>query len=563
MQGPEGSQIRKIALHLVRVGTFALIVFLIHRQHAQFRAAVSVEGVAPVSLETAGEFFASPESISKPDGTGLQVVSGADDKELGYVVQTSPKSDHVVGYSGPNNVLIAFGADDRIVGVRLLSSGDTRDHAEQVADDEFFFDSFNALTAEEAARFDEVDAVSGATLTSLAIVEGVVHRLGGTKRPGRFPAEVDVAKATNVFPQAAAMVVYGADTRLLEARDASGASIGLLARTTPHSDKVMGYQGPTDALIALEPDGKTIKGLALNESYDNQPYVRYVAEDEYFLNSFNGWTLEQLAATNLFDAQVEGVSGATMTSVAMAEGMQAAAGKLLEPAPEPTVGAKAWKPRTRDIGTTVVVVLGLVVGFTRFRASKRARIAFQIVLIGYLGFINGDMVSQALLVGWAQNGVAWRFAPGLVLLTAAALIAPVVSKRNLYCRQLCPFGAAQDLVKNRLPWRARLPKRLRMFLEWIPALLLGWVVVAAALRLSVNLAGIEPFDAFVWKVAGASAIAIAVAGLLASLFVPMAYCRFGCPTGALLDFLRFNNRSDQFGVKDAVALALVVLAAAV
>ena len=560
MQGAEGSQIRKIALHLVRVGTFALIVFLIHRQHAAFRAAVSAEGVEPVSLEAAGDFFSAAQTISKPDASGAQVVFGADEEALGYVVQTSPQSDHIVGYSGPNNVLIAFGEDDRIVGARLLGSGDTKDHAEQVRNDEFFLDSFNGLTAEGAARLDDVDAVSGATLTSLAIVEGVVHRLGGTKRPGRFPSELDAAKATNIFPQAATIGVSGADPRLLEAKDPSGASIGLLARTTPHADKVMGYRGPTDALIALESDGRTIKGLALNESYDNQPYVRYVAEDEYFLNYFNGWTLEQLAATNLFDAQVEGVSGATMTSVAMAEGMQAAAQKLIEPAPKAAVGSKAWKPRARDIGTAVVVALGLVLGFTRWRASKRMRIAFQVVLIVYLGFINGDLVSQALLVGWAQNGVAWRFAPGLVLLTAAALIAPVVSKRNVYCRQLCPFGAAQDLLKNRLPWKAKLPKRGRLFLEMIPALLLGWVVIATALHISVNLAGIEPFDAFVWKVAGASAIAIALAGLIASLFVPMAYCRFGCPTGALLDFLRFNNRSDRFGVKDGLAMALVVAA---
>lgn len=556
------TRVRKGLLHLFRVGTFALIVFLIHRQHAAFRAAVSAEGVKPASLETAAGFFPGARSISPPDASGLQTVSGADEKALGHVLQTSPQSDHIVGYSGPNNVLIAFGSDDRIVGTKLLSSGDTRDHAEQVERDEFFLGSFNGLTAAEAAGLDDVDAVSGATLTSLAIAEGVIHRLGGAKRPGRFPTEVGIAKATNLFPKIATIVLSESDPRLLEAKDASGASLGLLARTTPHADKVMGYQGPTDSLMALESDGKTIKGLALNESYDNQPYVRYVAEDEYFLNYFNGWTLESLAGTNLIDAEVEGVSGATMTSVALAEGIQAAARELLQPAPKPTGEAKAWKPRARDIGTTVVVVLGLIMGFTRWRASKWTRIAFQVVLIGYLGFINGDMVSQALLVGWAQNGVAWRFAPGLVLLTAAALIAPVVSKRNVYCRQLCPFGAAQDLLKNRLPWRARLSRRLRVSLEMIPALLLCWVVIAAALHLSVNLAGIEPFDAFVWKVAGASAIAIAVVGMVASLFVPMAYCRFGCPTGALLEFLRFNNRSDRFGAKDGLALVLVVAAAA-
>jgi len=201
-------------------------------------------------------------------------------------------------------------------------------------------------------------------------------------------------------------------------------------------------------------------------------------------------------------------------------------------------------------------------GFSRLRSNKRLRMAYQAALIAYLGFVNGDMVSQTLLVGWAQNGVAWRFASGLVLLTAAALVLPIVTKRNIYCQQLCPFGAAQDLLKHRVPWRLKLPRRVRVLLELIPALLLAWVVVVAAMNLSFNLAGIEPFDAFVWKVAGRSAIAIAVVGLVASLFLPMAYCRYGCPTGALLDFLRFNHRSDRFTPRDGLAVALAVMAAA-
>ena len=77
----------------------------------------------------------------------------------------------------------------------------------------------------------------------------------------------------------------------------------------------------------------------------------------------------------------------------------------------------------------------------------------------------------------------------------------------------------------------------------------------------MNLAGVEPFDAFLWKVAGGSAITIALVGLVASAFLPMAYCRYGCPTGALLNFLRFNGRSDRFSIKDGFALALMGVAA--
>ena len=556
------TKIRKVGLHLFRVIVVALILFLIHRQHQEYRAAAAVEGLAGITLGQAQEFFSDATAISDLAGDGSQIVTGKDGREFGYVLQTSPQSDEIIGYSGPNNTLIAFGAEDRIVGARLLRSEDTRDHAELVMEDGEFLRSFVGMTAEEASQLEEVDGVSGATLTSLAVAEGVIHRLGGASRPGRFPAEVPMEKVTALFPEAKRFAASETLAGLHEALDSNGAVIGYVARTTPTADKVMGYQGPTDALIALEPDGRTISGLAVNKSYDNEPYVGYVAEEAYHLNYFNGWTLECLAATNLVDAGVEGVSGATMTSVAMAEGVQARARKLIEPPPPGADAAgRSWSPRGRDIGTVIVVALGLALGLTKARGSRRMRVAFQLGLIGYLGFVNGDMVSQALLAGWAQNGVAWRFAPGLALLTGAALLVPIVSKKNVYCAQLCPFGAAQALVKHRARWRLKLPRRVRQFLELIPAMLLLWVLVVAMMRLPVNLAGVEPFDAFLWKVAGSSAITIALVGLVASAFLPMAYCRYGCPTGALLNFLRFNGRSDRFSIKDGFALALMGVAA--
>ena len=79
------------------------------------------------------------------------------------------------------------------------------------------------------------------------------------------------------------------------------------------------------------------------------------------------------------------------------------------------------------------------------------RIGFQLLLIGYLGFVNGDMVSQSLLVGWAQNGVAWRLAPGLVLLVAAAFLTPLLTRRQVYCHQLCPHGADSTVDQERRP----------------------------------------------------------------------------------------------------------------
>ena len=63
--------------------------------------------------------------------------------------------------------------------------------------------------------------------------------------------------------------------------------------------------------------------------------------------------------------------------------------------------------------------------------------------------------------------------------------------------------------------------------------------------------------------AGIAAIAIFAVSLIASSFVPMAYCRYGCPTGALLDHLRLHRRADRFSWRDGLLLGCLAIAAAV
>jgi len=120
------------------------------------------------------------------------------------------------------------------------------------------------------------------------------------------------------------------------------------------------------------------------------------------------------------------------------------------------------------------------------------------------------------------------------------------------------------LIKNAIPRRWRpasgLPHWISRCLALLPFLLLVWVVIVAMQHRAFNLAAIEPFDAYVVRVAGWATLAVAVGGLVVSLFVPMAYCRFGCPTGAVLNYVRLQGPGDRFGRRDIAALALLALA---
>jgi uncharacterized protein with FMN-binding domain len=511
------------------------------------------------------QLFSSAAAVSSQARNGSTRVSNGSGDSIGYVIQTSPTSDHIIGFSGPTNVMIAFSMQDRILGIDVLASGDTRDHLRRVVRDKNFMSALNSLTVEQAMSKTNVDAVSGATLTSLAIIESIAYRLGGSARSLRFPDPPSLGSVKSLFSEAVA-IEASADPARYRVLDATRSELGTVLRTSPAADNTVGYQGPTDTLIGLDRSGQVV-GIAIGRTYDNEEYVAYVREDEYFCSLFSEMKLDDLASLDLEQAQVEGVSGATMTSMAVAEGIVLAATRASQTQQGQDKGGPgemSWLEmlRSHELGTIVVVLAGVTIGLTHLRASKWLRVVWQLTLIGYLGLTAGSVLSQAMFVGWARHGIPWGNAIGLVCLSFAALTLPIFTRRNLYCSHLCPHGAAQQLLKRRIPWQPKLAPRVKRVLSLIPNLLLLWCVIVGLRWTGYSLVDIEPFDAYVFRVAGWAAITIAIAGLVASMFVPMAYCRYGCPTGAMLEFLRSDARADRWTARDWMAVAYLAAALA-
>lgn len=536
---------------------FAGIVVSIHLTHARSLIREEAGRFRRVTVDQVLPFFPNAVRLGQYDsGLGGQIVYDADGKTLGAAVQTAPLSDDVIGYSGPTNVLIAFSPDDRIVGTAILESEDTDEHVRAVRKDSRFLSTWNGLDRQAARDRRDVDAVSGSTLTALAVEASIVRRLGGNRPSLKFPDPITLAELRPYFPEAASIDREGSKVRVF---DAQRKRLGFAVRTSPHADTVLGYQGPTDTLLVFGPDERLV-AMAVRRSYDNEPYVGYLADDYYFPSLFTGKTLAELGAMDLEAERVEGISGATMTTMGIARAMvetgRSVSRETVEKKPSP---AARWRPSPRDLGTLAVLFGGLIVGFTNLRGHHRVRIAWQIVLVGYLGFLNGDMVSQAFLAGAARNGLPWQSALGLSCLTVAALAVPLVTHRQVYCHHICPHGALQQLVKRRLPWQWSIPPWLQKILSLLPAMLLGAALLAAFRLVDVNLANIEPFDAYLFRIAGWGSLAIAAVGLMVSLFVPMAYCRYGCPTGALLNWIRRNARSDCWSWRDTFATALLAV----
>jgi hypothetical protein len=388
----------------------------------------------------------------------------------------------------------------------------------------------------------------------LLIIVGIVwvlHRHEVRLRVnGDSPITLGEAKA--FFPSASKLEPDPSERQGLYVADASGRQLGYVLRTSPISDKIVGYSGPTDTLIAMDADMRVI-GVRIRKSADTPDHVKSVATDDYFLKTWDKKTWDQVAGTDPRAAGIEGVSGASLTSMGMANAIRerfAASKKIAADRASPGVHVRA-----HDVALIAVIAVAMLFTFSsHLRGRTWFRRAFQVVLIGYVGFWNGQILAQSLMAGWASAGpdVPWRTAPALALLLAAALVVPWTSRRALYCSQICPHGAAQELLGRITKRKAHVPRGVDRGLRWLPPMLVLLVLFVTVSTVPFDLAGIEPFDAYLLR--NSASIAIAIIGLVAAVFVPMAYCKYGCPTGAVLNFVRAHGgKAEKFGQRDLVA----------
>jgi NosR/NirI family transcriptional regulator, nitrous oxide reductase regulator len=558
--------------HAARVAIVAALAWLVHLEHVRSIGRQTAADLASLPIAQVQRHLPEAAAIGGPSAAvagGRELLNAAGER-VGTLFKTSPAGDAAIGFSGPTDLLVVCDRDLRVAGMEVLASRDTRDHVHAIERDAAFWQSFQGQSLEELAgrKPDKAHAVAGATLTSLAITEALVRRLGGTAAVGRFDRVPTLADVQVIFPDARRIEPDPGDPAVIRVLAADAIPLGWVLRTSPAADRVIGYQGPTDAVIGFDPAGK-VCGVAVLSSYDNEPYVGYVRDDAAFRGIYRGMPIESLAGIDPGNTGVEGVSGATMTSQAVAAGIVTAARQHAEqraapprqslPASLANVMAGIDGPQWGALG---VIAIGIVVAFTRLRGTWFGRLALPIVVLAYLGFGAGALLSQAQVWGWAQAGVA-RGAVVLMALTLAAFVLPITTRRNVYCSHLCAHGAAQQLLVRFVKPKRSFPEWLKPVLVALPWALLAVAILAALLRWPLNLVDLEPFDAYLPTVAGVAAIVLFAVSLIASSFVPMAYCRHGCPTGALLDHLRLHRRADRFSWRDGLLLGCLAVAAAV
>lgn len=503
------------------------------------------------SVEDARAFFSEAERV-RPGKGGALVVEDSSGASVGLLVATSPEADAVVGYAGPSNLLVAFDNSMRVAGMRVVESADTPAHVDRLRGSEAFQNSLRGWSPSQDPP-PRVEGVAGSTLTALAMVEAIVRRMGGRSGSLRFPEPLTLAEVREAFSDAAEFEADPVRGGWFRVRDAERRLLGFLARTSPESDGVFGYAGPTECLIAVEQDGRVLRSISIRKSFDTDEYVERVREDGGYLKSLVRFPVEQWPGLRFEAERIEGVAGATETSFAVAEAVR----KKFSVPPasnEPTAGRGI---RFEEWGMAFFLVGAVGLAFSGLRGRPWVRRTWQLVLMLGLGGWLGQLLSVGVLSGWARHGIPWAHSAPMVALAAVALCIPWGSGRQVYCHHLCPHGAAQEwLGKLPLP-KIRFSPRVDLVLRAFPGLFLVAVFFAVLRVPGFTAANWEPFDFWGVGVAAVVPAAIALAGMAAACFVPMAHCRYGCLTGELLRFVRCDSSGMVWGRRDFVALICV------
>ena len=298
---------------------------------------------------------------------------------------------------------------------------------------------------------------------------------------------------------------------------------------------VQGYGGPVPLKIHIGKDGK----LTAIEAEPNAESPDFFDRAKELFSRWQGKTIDEAMAED-----VDAVSGATFSSKAIIRNVQrglayakqhglADGGKgAQEESAERTV-ATGWT--LGSIVALIAVLLGAVVPL--FTNNRRLHLVQLVVNVVVLGLWTGTFVSYTLFLrlfagGVSLSAIGTLAAPLLMLIVA--LLYPLAGRSGHYCAHVCPFGSAQELAGKLSRRKLRITPRVLRVLTALRNLL--WGVLMALLLTDTCTAWVdyELFTAFIYSSASVWVIVLAVLFIVMSMWVPRPYCRFVCPTGALM-----------------------------
>ncbi len=299
-----------------------------------------------------------------------------------------------------------------------------------------------------------------------------------------------------------------------------------------------GYGGPIAMLVGTDPNG-SILAVTVIQHAETPNFFRQLERARFY---------EQFVSTSYGDAltlgdDIDGVSGATLSSEAVAQGIRQAVRAIASDAIEGAVIPPDNQPI--NFGVPEVTLLALfIVSFFLHRVHGRSPLkkygrwvvmATGVIVLGFVlnkPFTLANVIS--LLAGyipdWRNNLYWFLLLGGIVLVTS-------IQGKNPYCSWFCPFGATQEFLGSLTGAKPYQPRQLYSKLQWLQrGLAFTAIVLGLALR-QPGAASYEPFGTLFNLEGSWPQWVVLVLVLFGSLVIYRPFCNYLCPLDPVVGYI--------------------------
>ncbi len=290
-----------------------------------------------------------------------------------------------------------------------------------------------------------------------------------------------------------------------------------------------GWGGPFICLTEVNCE-KKISHIEVISHCETPSYMTKLEKKHFFEQFINMSTSAAFALNKDIDA----VSGATISSTGFSDAIRKASHTIstLVFGEQIVSFSRTWTFGFKE--TAVILLLLITFLGSAFKLIKLRFIVLMTAMV-IIGFFSNFPLSishfSSILLGYIphpMSNLLWW------LLIGGALILIILSRKNLYCAWICPFGAVQELISKvsgfKLPVHPFITKHGTNVLHVLMFLSLGTMLYFR----NAASGNYEPFAAL-FKFDAYGLIWIILPLLVFSAFFwKRFYCRFFCPVGGIL-----------------------------
>ncbi len=303
----------------------------------------------------------------------------------------------------------------------------------------------------------------------------------------------------------------------------------------------MGYGGPLKLASLIDTSGTVIKQVIIDHK-ETPSYVEKV-KDQKFPRQLSGKNYQN---TFRLKDDLDGVSGATYTSSAMANATRQACYKVASEQlnlPVPVVDEPTIRFGLPEVLLILLYALSLFGIYSQIKWKKALRWTIMITGVLSLGFyftvpLSLSKINSFLIGYWPQ----WQTNLYWYLLIGGGLVALLVTNKRTYCNWICPFGTTQQCLGLIGGAKRTIKGKAKDYIVWVQRGLAFMAIASALYFRNPGVMNYEVFGTF-FSFTGSS-ILFAVTGLyvLASMVIKRPYCNSLCPITPVEEFIVMMKR---------------------